>query len=559
MFYKNNFKTKTRIVLALFSLAFFAVALLPYTGYSSGVPVFNEDPRDRKTLEVGNRTQDVTWRSTISANPGDDVSFAVYYHNNTEGTLAKDTRIRIDYPCSPQGRIVPTAYLWASNASLVSDTAVINVTDTPQKLIFEDTARWYPDRGSTAVNIPIEKVGACSALVNIGDIEGCWPYQGYVVFDATLTDYEKEEPEGSLSCYSETEDSIRLSYDFKDGSSASLFRGNTRLSILGSGDRSGTYRDTGLSPDTSYTYYLRDGTSTSSPRLARVVCRTEKEKVDPRGDLECYSETETSIRLWYEFEDGSSASLFRGSRRLSILGSGDRSGTYRDTGLSPDTSYTYYLRDGTSTSSLRLARVVCRTDYKDKEEELSVTKRVKSVDRDTIYTSSLNASPGELLNYSIRITARDAEARDVFVKDTLTTRLIYDGNLRVDGSRVSGDIESGIKIGDIPAGEYKTVTFDVRVAGEDRFLIGTTSLTNVARAESRNASDTGSATVRVERERVVTPPTEVPTGITGNTLLDYVVLPFLLAVVIFILFKKHFIALTKKLDEAGKEIRESWQ
>ncbi len=91
--------------------------------------------------------------------------------------------------------------------------------------------------------------------------------------------------DASLSCYSSTKNSINFSYDVKGANNAALFKGSSRLTTLGSGDRSGTYIDTGLSPDTTYTYYLRDGTTSSSTELARVSCKTDSEDIIiPDGD-----------------------------------------------------------------------------------------------------------------------------------------------------------------------------------------------------------------------------------------------------------------------------------
>ncbi len=561
MFYKNNFHKKIVVFLSLFSFVFLMFGLFPNLGDASGRPEFNTHENDRKTLRVGNRTQSTGWESSISADPGDGVSFNVYYHNNVQDTVAKNTKIRIDYPCSADSTITPRAYIWADNADKISDTATINISGSPdQKLEFNDVALWYPDQGTQSQDITVERVGSCSVQVDIGDIKGCWPWQGHVLFNANLVDDEpKEEPEGELDCHSSTENSIRLSYDFVDGSNVSIFRGNTRLTVLGSGDDSGTYRDTGLSPDTSYTYYLRDGTSTSSERLDRVVCKTKEEDDDSWGELDCHSSTENSIRLSYDFVDGSNVSIFRGNTRLTVLGSGDDSGTYRDTGLSPDTSYTYYLRDGTSTSSERLDRVVCKTRKEDKEEEdLDIEKSVKSLERDTTYSNSLDASPGELISYRIRVYANNADAKDVVLKDSAPDRISFDGNLKLDGSSVSGDIRDGIDIGDISKGDYKTVTFDARIAPRDEFLIATTSMTNVARATSENDSVTDKATVHVKREDPKEPPTTAPTGITGNPTMDYVVLPFLLALIVFILFRKHFIALGRRIESVRKDFRAQW-
>ncbi len=466
---KNNIKKIT----GTFFIGVLLLGVLLSVGHASGKPVFNDHSEDRETLKLGNETRGTGWRtSALNADPGDIIAFNVYYHNTIEDTVAKDTVIGIDYPSSKRTRIDVTAEVSADNADSVFDTRRINVSDS-SVLEFERDAYWYPDRweeGDDWEKIRVDKIGSSRVEVDIGDIKGCWPYQGHVVFYAKLVE--------------------------------------------------------------------------------------EEEKEDPWGDLECDYATKDSITLFYDVENATNASIFRGSTRIRTVGSGDRSGTYRDTGLSSDTSYVYYLRNGRSTSSERLARVVCSTKPEEKKEELTVTKRVKSLDRDTYYTSSLNALPGELLSYSIRVTAGDDKVRDVEVMDTMPSdRITYEGNLRVDGSRVSGNIEDGIDIGDINGGEYKEVTFDAKVAPRDEFLIGTTSITNVARATSEDTTDTGRATVRVKRERPVTPPTEVPTGITGNGVVDYGLLPLTVFMVVGVLFRRQLAEMIRRLKEIGKEVR----
>jgi len=554
MFNKIKKNKNIKKAFVVFSLIAFALALFPGSAYTSS-PEFNTHQNDKKTLRVGNSTKNITWSNSVPASPGDRVAFNVYYHNNVEGTTARNTKIRIDFPCSERTTITPTAYISASNAGTISDMATINVSGRAQKLDFDSTAKWYPDQKTTSTDISVRQVGSCSVEVDIGDIKGCWDWQGYVVFTASLVD-DKKDPWGDLDCYSETEDSIRLSYEFEEGSNVSLFRGNTRLRIIGSGDRSGTYRDTGLSPNTSYTYYLRDGTSTSSPQLARVTCRTAREDKDPWGDLDCYSETEDSIRLSYDFEEGSNVSLFRGNTRLRIIGSGDRSGTYRDTGLSPNTSYTYYLRDGTRTSSQRLARVVCRTEREDEEGEIRVEKQVKSIDRNTSFRDSLSASPGERITYSIKVSALGDRLRDVVVRDTLPSHIEFDGNLRLDGRLVIGSLDRGIDIGDISRGSSKEITFNARVAPVDRFLIGTTSVTNLASAQSREDDDRDTATVHVTRAGA--PPTEAPTGVTGNGLVDYILLPLLFVIALLLIFKKQVALFLQEVSKMSREVRQEW-
>ncbi len=475
MFYKKNIKKGVKKAIGVLFIGALGFGLFSNIGYTSEKPVFNDHSEDRETLKLGNETKGTDWStSPISADPGDVVAFNIYYHNTVEDTTAENTRLSIDYPSTKRTEIDVTGEVSADNADSVFDERRINISKTSE-LEFESLAYWYPDRweeGDDWEKIDVNQVSSSKVEVDIGDIDGCWPYQGHVVF------------------------------------------------------------------------------------YAEVV---EKEEKEPWGDLECDTVTENSITLFYDTEDATSASIFRGSTRIRTVGSGNRSGTYKDTGLSPDTSYVYYLRNGRYDSSERLAKAYCSTKPEEVEEELTVRKKVKSLDRDTYYTNSISALPGELLSYSIRVTAEGVDVRDIKVKDTMPSeRIKYEGNLRVGGSRVSGNIENGIDIGDIDKGEYKEVTFDAKVASRDEFLIGTTGINNIARATSRDATDTGRATVRVTKDRPTAPPTEVPTGITGSGIVDYFVLPLLLALMIFFLFRKQFKFLAKRIEAMSKEVRADW-
>lgn len=84
--------------------------------------------------------------------------------------------------------------------------------------------------------------------------------------------------QGSLSCASASNLSLDLNFSFSNaGSVVTLFQDNRRIEswhgFSASGHR-GVTTAGDLTPNTSYTYRLVNGTSTSSPELARVVCRT---------------------------------------------------------------------------------------------------------------------------------------------------------------------------------------------------------------------------------------------------------------------------------------------
>jgi hypothetical protein len=373
------------------------------------------------------------------------------------------------------------------------------------------------------------------------------------------TDEEDSDPDpvGTLTCATTTTDSIEVDYETTDATNAHLFMGSTEIYDVGSGDESGSHTEDDLEEDTTYTFYLRNGDDTDDDLLDSVSCTTDEEDDDddPTGFLECDYETEDSIRLYYETEDGSDVHIFRGSTRIYDVGWGDESGTYTDDDLEEDTTYTFYLRNGDDTDDDLLDSISCTTDDEedDDDAEINVTKKVAREGSSTYY-NSLDVSPGELLTYSIEVEADDEDLEDVFVRDELSSRIIYEGSLKVDGDSVSGDIEDGIDIGDIDEGESRTVTFDVKVASESNFLIGTTSITNVVNVSADNASsNTDSATINVERESKVT---EVVTGITGNSFFDYFLIPLLIASVIFFLFRKQITFYIEKLEKGFLKAKE---
>jgi uncharacterized protein (TIGR02145 family) len=119
---------------------------------------------------------------------------------------------------------------------------------------------------------------------------------------------------------------------------------------------------TGLTAGTSYTFSRRLAETTThnaSAWSANVTCTTQAPSAS--GSLSCGGSTQNSITLSYSYSNGSSVSLFRGSTRVITFGSGSSSGSHTVSGLSAGTSYNFYLRNGTSSSSTLLASRSCST------------------------------------------------------------------------------------------------------------------------------------------------------------------------------------------------------
>jgi hypothetical protein len=252
MFYTNIFKSKLNIFLTSVLLMGFGLGLASNTFAQTctSCPQFNICSNDEETLTLKNRTQGNTvWQDPISADCGERVAFDVYYHNGITGSTANNTKIKLNYNCAENSQIVTTAYLWADNASTVSDTGTINVS-TPQELIFDSTAKWYPNQGTTPTAISVTQVGSCGVQVNIGDINGNWTYQGHVVFEATLTSCSTSTPTVDIEANG-SDGPISISYN----NSANLSWTSTNAtSCYASGNWSGSKSLSGNESTGSLTY-----------------------------------------------------------------------------------------------------------------------------------------------------------------------------------------------------------------------------------------------------------------------------------------------------------------
>jgi hypothetical protein len=183
---------KQRKNLSLFSALLIGGLFLfcAFHNVSAADPVFNSLSNDKETLRLENRTTNpgggANWSDPISASAGDAVSFDVYYHNATEGTVAQNTKVKITFPTVATNAIVSTVTISADNAQALSDTGTINLSSS-QTLTFENVAQWYPNQQVSVATPLTATVTGNSLEVNIGDIAGGWPAQGHVVFRATIS------------------------------------------------------------------------------------------------------------------------------------------------------------------------------------------------------------------------------------------------------------------------------------------------------------------------------------------------------------------------------------
>ena len=607
---KNFFKSKlnhvrnqkflnvVNIILISVLLIGFAFGLISntYAQTCPSCPQFNICPEDKEALRLKNRTQgDTIWHDPISANCGDRVAFDIYYHNGVSGSVANNTKIRLDYPCTESSQIVTTAYLWADNASYVSDTGTINVT-SPQRLIFDSTAKWYPNQGTIPTTISVTQVTACSVQVNIGDIQGNWEYQGHVVFEATLTpcatvptvDIKANGSDGTItipyntsanlswtstnanSCYasgdwsgtkstsgSESTGNLTSSRTYTitctgtGGSSASdsvtvyisaqptLYVYLTaspssgcapvnnvdltaNVSGIGSGNityffdctNDGYWERTITESSTYYTVY--DLCSYYSAGNYNAKVRVERSGLTAENTTQinvssCYTNPAPTVDIKANGSDGSITIPYNSAANLtwtstnanSCYASGDWSGTKSTSGsestsnLTSSKTYTITCAGAGGSVSDSVTVIIGTTSG------LSANKLVRNLTDNTPWQDEVFSDPGEFLAFSIQVTAPSNNSlSNVILTDTLPAKITYRENLKIDGVSTTGDIISGLNIGNLNPGQSKTITFDAQVADISQFGFGTTDLINTVSISSGSISGTDTAKVRVTKRAV---------------------------------------------------------
>lgn len=166
----------------LFGFAMFGVASV------ASAATLNNSPQDYATLRTLNYTQNPTntaWSTSAAASAGQEVSFAIYYHNTGSDT-ATNLRVQI----TPQNTVSGTtqsfsASVWADNAPLVSGSAMVYLSSS-QTIDFETgTVIWRPNQtvaGSSAlINGQTGNEIFSASGLNLGSIAPGWSTQGSVV------------------------------------------------------------------------------------------------------------------------------------------------------------------------------------------------------------------------------------------------------------------------------------------------------------------------------------------------------------------------------------------
>lgn len=187
---KNIYKY-IAIFISVFLISFTISSVLA-TGDS---PQFNYIEGDYKTLRGANLTQGETdWHDPVSAKVEDTVNWNVYIHNGVEGVTAHNVRVRVDLPQNQADSHTLDAQITSDDTEPLLDSASLNL-DQPAKIDYiTGSTELYNRDGQKVQDLPD---GITESGINIGDIQGCWPYAVFVVFKTKIS----VTPEGTMDIY----------------------------------------------------------------------------------------------------------------------------------------------------------------------------------------------------------------------------------------------------------------------------------------------------------------------------------------------------------------------
>ena len=171
----------------------------------------------------------------------------------------------------------------------------------------------------------------------------------------------------------------------------------------------------------------------------------------------------------------------------------------------------------------------------------TIQKKVRNLsDGQTQFFDSTTADPSEVLEFQIIINSGSG-IQNVSVREFLPEKIsIRQNSLKVDGISFSGNITSGISLGNLGQNQVKIITFLADIAPSNQFSFGQTTLTNTVTIYWNGNSLSDSATVIVRKTGVLGIATTAPTGISNN-FFKYSLFILIFGSILILLFKSHII------------------
>jgi len=253
----------------------------------------------------------------------------------------------------------------------------------------------------------------------------------------------------------------------------------------GTGSTFGTAFTAAGSHDVTVTMASADSNSPNATAVCKIFV------VTPPVGFQCSPSTQTAFldqTVSFTAVGGSGTYTWSAPDAVVTTGSGQGFSTrYKVTG-----TRTVTVTSGTENRTCEVviqAEPTPTTTTPPSTPSLTLSKLVRNTTTNSAEVDVVSASPGDTVEFTIRVTANNATARNVRLTDVLPAGTSYiTGSTVVDGATVGDGLVSagGISLGDIVAGQTRTIRFRAQIASEGTFSNGTTTLTNTATATADN-------------------------------------------------------------------------
>jgi len=466
--FRSIVKTLKRIAITsmvgfALTLAFTAPKFEAKTVKSAGTPQFNFLEGDYEMLR-GARTQDTAWIDPVSANIGDRIAVLFYYHNGVVDSVAHHTSLRVDIPVNNGTSFNLKSYLWSQETQAVTDTVVngqivgksgltINLPSSGRLEYVAGSSKWFPNNSTTGQSVP-DAIVSVSGL-DIGDIQGCWQYAGFVSF---LIDVKGQ---------------------------ANVVMDKT---VAHPGDATWSEEISARAGD-EVAYHLgirNDGNDTAKNILVKDLLPSYMTYVP--GTTYLYTKANPNgVKL--------SDDIFGNGVALPDMISGADGTVYityktKISNSIPVDHCGYYLNNvakvfmGNVEQDQDQAKVVVLCDTK----KITIDKKVKS---GASYVEQNQAGLNDTIEYRIVVKNEgNADLVNVMLRDVLPVYVNYiPGTTRIDGAAATDEIitATGLNLGTIKPGAYKTITFAGKIYGCPP--LGGYTLTNTAYTKANGISE----------------------------------------------------------------------
>jgi hypothetical protein len=191
---------------------------------------------------------------------------------------------------------------------------------------------------------------------------------------------------------------------------------------------------------------------------------------------------------------------------------------------------------------------------------ISIASFVKPSDNKTAaWQEAVKANPEQKIEYRIDVEniAKEVQ-KNVYVQAIFGRNLTVGNDFKIDNKVVQYDAKKGLFLGDIAKGQTKVITFTAKIGKNENLSYGQNELVAVFVLDKSHVPVADAATVYVWRQGLAgttTGPIQASSLNTGlNTNLgDFIILPFLLAIIATFIFRKQFAASFVNFQDSARD------